>query len=149
MVAQGRPRVPSIVPLLNPVVHRLLGRGVPLGPNALITVRGRRSGLPRTTGVAVIENHGRRWIVGTFGEVNWVRNLRAAGEVVLSAGGRRETVHAVELSQPEATAFFKDVLVPYIGDSAIKRWLLGLLGARDILADPAGAAALRPVFELR
>ena len=38
----------------------------------------------RTTPVALVEIGDRRWVVGTFGEVNWVRNLRAAGEAALS-----------------------------------------------------------------
>ena len=40
----------------------LLAAGVPLGANGLITIRGRKSGLPRTTPVAVIAVSGRRWV---------------------------------------------------------------------------------------
>ncbi len=40
----GRP--PRIVQLLNPIARRLLAAGVPMGVNALVTVAGRRSGLP-------------------------------------------------------------------------------------------------------
>ena len=66
----GNTRVPFFVPLFNPVTRRLLGVGVPLGPNALLTVRGRTSGLPRTTPVALLVIDGRRWVIGTFGDVN-------------------------------------------------------------------------------
>src|SRR5260370_42497431 len=48
------PRVPFFVPFFNPIARRLLGVGVPMGPNALLTVRGRTSGLPRGTPVAVL-----------------------------------------------------------------------------------------------
>ncbi len=58
-------------------------------------------------------------------------------------------MQAVELTQAEVAGFFANVVVPYVGNSAIKRWLLGLLGASDILRDPSGAATSRPVFELR
>ena len=34
--------VPRIVPLLNPLVRRFMGAGLPFGPNVLLTVRGRR-----------------------------------------------------------------------------------------------------------
>ena len=51
-VQPGRP--PGIVPLLNPVLRRLLAAGVPLGPNALLTVRGRRTGQLRTTPLAIM-----------------------------------------------------------------------------------------------
>ena len=149
MVTQPQLHVPSFVPVLNPLLRRLIRMGVPMGPNALITVRGRKSGIPRTTAVAVIETGRRRWVVGTFGDVNWVRNLRAAGEAVLTRGRRREQVHAVELNPVEAKRFFADVLIPYVGTSALRRSLLGLLGAAGILDDPDGAAAERPVFELK
>ena len=149
MVTQSRLNVPSFVSVLNPVLRRLLRMGVPLGPNALLTVRGRKSGVMRTNPVAVVDRGGRRWVIGTFGDVNWVRNLRAAGEAVVVSGGRRETVHAVELTRTEGADFFSNVLGPYVGSSAMKRAVLGMLGAGDILDDPAGAALSRPVFELR
>ena len=149
MVAQTRLRVPSFVPVLNPLLRRLIRLGVPMGPNGLITVRGRKSGTPRTTAVAVIESGGRRWVVGTFGDVNWVRNLRVAGEAIVVKGRRRETLHSTELNRDEARAFFTDVVVPYVGSSALRRFLLAMLGAADILEDPARAAMDRPVFELR
>jgi hypothetical protein len=40
---------------------------VPMGPNALITVCGRRSALPRTTPITLIESAGRRWVLAPFG----------------------------------------------------------------------------------
>jgi deazaflavin-dependent oxidoreductase (nitroreductase family) len=143
------PRIPSIVPLFSPIALRLMRLGVPMGPNVLLTVRGRKSGVERTTPVAMVKVDGRRWIIGTFGEVNWVRNLRAAGEGILTAGRRKESVRAVELSHSETETFFADVLGPYVRRLPLGRWLLGsVLGARDILDDPHGAAAHLPVFEL-
>jgi deazaflavin-dependent oxidoreductase (nitroreductase family) len=122
--------------------------GALMGPNALITVRGRKTGQPRTTPVALVEINGKRWVIGTFGEVNWVRNLRAAGAATLSVGSRREEVRSVELTPEEGAAFFRDVIGPYVRRMRIGRLLLSVLRSRDILDDPAGAAARRPVFEL-
>src|SRR5207249_11762621 len=76
--------VPAFVSIFNPIASRLLRIGTPLGPNALLTVRGRKSGQLRTTPVALVEVHGRRWVQSPFGDVNWVRNLRAAGEATRS-----------------------------------------------------------------
>ncbi len=143
-------RVPRFVPFFNPLAMRLLRRGRLMGPNTLLTVRGRKSGELRTTPVALVELEGRRWIIGTFGETNWVRNLRAAGEGAIAAGELRETVHARELGRDEAAAFFSSTLKPYVAGipMGMGRVLLGILGAGDIFEDPAGAASHRPVFEL-
>jgi deazaflavin-dependent oxidoreductase (nitroreductase family) len=147
--AQPMTRVPSFVGVFSPIAQRLLRIGIPLGPNALITISGRRSGLPRTTPVALVEIGGRRWVLGTFGEVNWVRNLRAAHEATITVGKRRERVAASELSRGDAADFFSDVLGPYIRRVPLGRWMIGsVLGAREILENPTEAAARRPVFEL-
>ena len=148
MAAKPATRVPSIVPFFNPLARRLLGRGVPLGPNALLTVRGRKSGVDRTTPVAVVELQGRRWVIGTFGDVNWVRNLRAAREARLAIGSKVAPFTADELTPEEATRFFSQVLGPYVRGMALGPLLLRLLNARDVLSDPAAAAATRPMFEL-
>jgi deazaflavin-dependent oxidoreductase (nitroreductase family) len=147
-IRNASPRVPFFVPLFNPIARRLLRVGVPLGPNALLTVRGRTSGVDRTTPVAVVAIGGRRWLIGTFGEVNWVRNLRAAHEATLTINRRPEPVQAVELSQQEASSFFKDVLTPYVSQLPLGRFLLGTLGAKELLTDPDAAAQHHPVFEL-
>jgi deazaflavin-dependent oxidoreductase (nitroreductase family) len=146
-------QAPALVRYSNPLTRRLLRVGVPMGPNLLLTVRGRATGQPRTAPVAVVEVDGRRWIVGAYGEVQWVRNLRAAGEADIEVRGRREHVIAVALDRDEATAFFRDVLQPYVRSFPLLgrvfgRLLFGLV-APEILTDPARAAELRPVFELR
>ena len=141
-------RVPSFVPLLNPIARRLLKVGPLLGPNALITVRGRKSGMPRTTPVALLEIDGRRWVIGTFGETNWVRNLRAAREATLTIGRRREQIRADELDVEARAAFFRDVVGPYVRRIRIGALLLSVLGAKEVLDDPRAAAEKRPVFEL-
>ena len=148
-VRQRAPHVPFLVPILNPIARRLLRVGIRMGPNALLTVRGRKSGQPHTTPVALVEVHGRRWVQSPFGEVNWVRNLRAAREARITINRRSESVEAVELSTAETARFFKEVLGPYVGRIPMGRWLLSLLGGGDILADPDAAAARHPVFELK
>ena len=145
----SKTRVPSFVGVFNPIAQKLLGIGVPLGPNALITVRGRTSGLPRSTPVALVEIQGRRWVIGTFGDVNWVRNLRAARAATITVGKRREAVTAIELSPREGADFFAQVLGPYVRRMRLGRFLIGsVLGAGEILDDPELAASRRPVFEL-
>ena len=144
------PRKPAAVRFFDPIARRLLGAGIPMGPNALITTRGRKSGLPRTTPVALVELEGQRWIQSPFGEVNWVRNLRASGRATLRLGSRQEEVSATELGTDEAATFYAERLGPYFRRiPAPVRWAMGsLIGMQTILEDPARAALEHPVFEL-
>lgn len=146
---ESRAHVPAFVGFFNSIAQRMLGIGVPMGPNALITVRGRKSGEPRMTPIALIEIGGRRWVSSPFGDVNWVRNLRAAGEASLTVGRREQLVKAIELSTEAKAVFFRDVFGPYVRRQPLGPWIFGsVLGAKDILEDPSGAAERHPVFEL-
>src|SRR3954467_10378371 len=100
-------RVPRYVPLFNPVTRFLLRAGVPLGFNGLLTIRGRKTGLLRTTPIAIIEVDGRRRGGSPWGEVNWVRNLRAAGRAMVTKRGEEVDVQATELDETERVAFFR------------------------------------------
>ena len=88
---------PWWVTVFNPIARRVLATGIPLSFNGLMTIRGRQSGLPRTTPLAIIEVSGRRWVWSPWGEVHWVRNLRAAGRATIEFRGRKEDVSATEL----------------------------------------------------
>lgn len=147
---EARPAsAPRFVSLFNPLGRRLASAGL-LGPNALLTVRGRKSGLQRTTPVFFVQIDGQRWVVATFGDVNWARNLRAAGEAVVTVKRRSERVHARELSPGERARFFRERLGPFVHriPLGLGPMLLRILGATDIATDPEAAAQWRPVFEL-
>jgi hypothetical protein len=57
--------------------------------------------------VTLVEEDGRRWLVAPYGEVNWVRNARAAGRVMLSRGRHTEIVRIVELGAQEGAPVLK------------------------------------------
>ena len=141
------PAAPSWVTVFNPIARRLLRAGVPMGPNALITVRGRTSGEPRSTPLAIIDFEGRRWIWSPWGDVHWVRNLRAAGTASLTVRGRTEDVRATELDPAERVAFFRDVLAPVATAMPFGRSFVRVVDGVD-LRDPVLAADGRRVFEL-
>lgn len=77
-------------------------------PMYLFTVRGRTSGLPRTVVLAIMERNGKRYVGSPYGIVDWVRNLRAAGEAILTRGRRAETVNARELPKDEAALVLRE-----------------------------------------
>jgi deazaflavin-dependent oxidoreductase (nitroreductase family) len=136
------------VTMFTPIAKALLGAGVPLGFNGLITVRGRNSGLPRTTPVAIIAVAGRRWIWAPWGDVHWVRNLRAAGSATITVRGQDEDVSATELDRSQRLEFFRDVLGPVARGMPFGYSFIRIVDGVD-LNDPTEAADGRPVFELR
>jgi len=152
-IQQPLARAPFVIRFPGPIVRRLLRFGIPMGPNGLLTARGRISGQPRTQPLAVVEFEGRRYVVGLVGDVNWCRNLRAHPDAELELHGRSEPVRAVELSREQAESFFGDVLVRYRRQLPLF-WRVGVGvlirgAAPEIHSDPAQAAIRRPVFELQ
>lgn len=110
-------KAPSFVRVGNVMTTALLRVGVklvgPFGlfgayPMYLLTVRGRKSGQPRTVPIVVVERHGQRYVTSPYGIVDWVRNLRAAGEATLTRGRRSEAVTARELPKSEAALVLRD-----------------------------------------
>jgi deazaflavin-dependent oxidoreductase (nitroreductase family) len=99
--------------LVNPVFSRYLGVGLPGGPNALLMVRGRSSGRLYGAPVAMMEFQDRRFVQAAFGEVSWVRNLRAAGQARFTRGRQSAVVDAVELAPETAGALMLEALAPY------------------------------------
>ncbi len=135
------------VTLFSPILKFLLTAGVPLGINGLITIRGRKSGLPRTTPLAIVQVSGRRWVWAPWGEVDWVRNLRAAGRATITVRRRSEDVLATELDETQRLAFFRDVLGPLARGIPFGVQFIRIVDGVD-LAHPVEAAEGRRVFEL-
>ena len=138
---------PPWVTFFNPIAKFLLAAGIPLGPNGLITIRGRKSGLPRMTPVAIIEYEGRRWVWAPWGEVQWVRNLRAAGRATITVRHRTEEVRATELDFTQRVWFFRDILGPLARRIPFGVWFSRLADQVD-LDHPLEVAESRCVFEL-
>ncbi len=103
-------QVPRFVRPGNVLMTALMRAGFKVGLIHLLTVRGRKSGQPRTTPIAVVEQNGKRYLAAPYGIVDWVRNLRAAGEAVLTRGRRSETVTALELPPSEAGLFLQGLI---------------------------------------
>jgi len=142
-----RLRVLRRLPFLNAIRKSLLAAGVPLGFNGLLTVRGRKSGLPRTTPVAIIAASGKRWIWAPWGEVQWVRNLRAAGHATITLRRQTEEVSATELDPAQRIGYFRDILAPLARRIPFGVQFIRIMDGVD-LNNPLAAAEGRPVFEL-
>lgn len=108
---------PRFVRVANVLTISLLRAGLPIvGPGLfigkyrmyLLTVRGRKSGLPRTVPIAIMERDGRRYVGSPYGIVDWVRNIRAAGEAILTRKRRSETVKAQEVPPDQAAPILRE-----------------------------------------
>ncbi len=113
----------SWMPKLLPVIVRLdqtmvrLTRGrFPLLrlaglPEVYLTVKGRKSGIPRTTPLLYAPHQGKILIAGSFwGNPKlpvWVLNLRAAGEAEVQVRGKRHRVTAREVTGDERAELWK------------------------------------------
>ena len=103
----AKTKPPFFLTTFNTIIKTLLRVGVKIGDMTLLTVRGRKSGEPRTTPIWVTEQNGQRWVISPYGQVQWVRNLRAAGEATLTRGRHIERVSVVEPGPQEAAPLLK------------------------------------------
>jgi deazaflavin-dependent oxidoreductase (nitroreductase family) len=91
----------------------MLRRGLKIGSQYLLSVRGRKSGVVRSTPVSVATVGHERYIVAAFSDAAWVGNVRVAGEGTLRRGRSEERVRLTELSvadrEPALRAFLEQV----------------------------------------
>jgi hypothetical protein len=100
--------------VFNPFVHFLTRCGISVWGARTLMVKGRTSGIARTTPVNVLTFEGKRYLIAPRGETQWVRNLRAAdGMGILLLGKKASPFIATELTDDEKPA----VLRAYL-----KRW---------------------------
>lgn len=142
-------QAPRFVRLANGLTKTLLRTGLPLSgfgyPMYLLTVRGRKSGQPRSTPVVIVEQEGKRYLLSPFGVVDWVRNLRASGIALFTRARRHEQVRAKELPTEEAGLVLRGLMT-----SGKNPPILGYFGvsAHSSAEDFGRAAVEHPVFVL-
>ena len=136
-------QVNSMVRFVNRVMIRLNRWGIAAPNSYVLTVRGRKTGKTYTAPVLLVEESDRRWLVSPYGEVSWVRNARAAGEVTLSRKGRLETLQ-IRAANPQESA---PILKQYIQREKIVQPYFDV--APDASLEAFAAEAPRhPVFQL-
>jgi deazaflavin-dependent oxidoreductase (nitroreductase family) len=104
-------RVTASVRINNAMISSLLRLGIKMWSFSLLTVRGRKSGKPIVTPIAIFVQERKRYLIASYGVVNWVRNLRAAGgEATLVCGRNIEKIRAIELEPEAAALVFREAL---------------------------------------
>jgi deazaflavin-dependent oxidoreductase (nitroreductase family) len=96
-------RVGLFVRANNAVMRSLISAGVRIGTFAVLTLPGRKTGRPVHVPLVVFSDGESRYLVASYGIVNWVRNLRAAeGRAQLRRGRTTEEITATELPPEQA-----------------------------------------------
>ncbi len=139
-------RMTGSLRVVSTIIANLLRIGLPVGPAVLLSVRGRKSGKIITIPVELVENGSSSFLVAAFGEVNWVRNLRAAGQAQLTRKRRTETIEVVELGAREAAPILKQFLKESQRVTFIKPYFN--VTAQASLADFEREALYHPVFRV-
>ncbi|WP_037346463.1 nitroreductase family deazaflavin-dependent oxidoreductase [Sciscionella sediminilitoris] len=122
-----------------------------------LTVPGRTTGEPRRAVVNVLRHEGADYLVAPRGQVQWVRNLRAAGGGRLRLGRTVREFTATELTDErltENTLLAENTEKPAVLRAYVRRWKFEIgvfftdIGPEDSLDRWAGVAARYPVFRL-
>jgi deazaflavin-dependent oxidoreductase (nitroreductase family) len=79
-----------------------INRGIGPSQLYLLTVLGRKTGVPHSTPVSVVVDGAARYLVAPYGEVEWVRNARTAGVVTLTRKGQSERFSVTPLAPVQA-----------------------------------------------
>jgi deazaflavin-dependent oxidoreductase (nitroreductase family) len=131
--------------VFNRAVAFLTARGVSVLGSRVLAVKGRTSGVWRSTPVNLLDHDGTRYLVSARGEGQWVRNLRVAGTGELRVGSRTEAFRGRELSDEEKVP----VLRAYL-----KRWKIEVgaffdgVGPDSSDAQIQSIAVKHPAFEV-
>lgn len=119
--------------------------GVSVAGSRLLRVRGRTSGQWREVPVNPLQRDGHTYLVAPRGHVQWVRNLRAAGEGELQLGRRHRRFTARELP---------DAAKPEILRAYLRKWSFEVdrffegVGAGASGEDLSAILPKHPVFEI-
>jgi len=128
----------------NKLFGLLVGLGFGLPHNYLVQVKGRKSGKTYSTPIDLLEFKGKRYLVAPRGRTQWVRNVEAAGEVVLRKGFLRRHFRVRPVDDGEKP----EVLKAYIDSfrRTVQRYFP--LPAGSPAQEFVRVAADYPVFEL-
>ena len=78
-----------------------------VGPIALLTTTGHKTGRTHTVPVVPVDHAGARWLVAPYGPVTWVDNVRATGTVSLRHGRQQHAYTVREATPDEAGPVLK------------------------------------------
>jgi deazaflavin-dependent oxidoreductase (nitroreductase family) len=133
--------------VFNGAISLLTRLGIGVWGARTLEVVGRKSGTPRHNPVNLLNFDGRHYLVAPRGEVEWVRNVRAAdGHLVLILGRRRQEWIATELVDGTKTEVLRQYLRRWKAEVGV---FFGGVGPDSTDEALTAIAPRHPVFELR
>jgi deazaflavin-dependent oxidoreductase (nitroreductase family) len=114
------------------------------GQQVALTTVGRKSGEPHSVPVSPLDINGVGYLVSPYGEVDWVRNVRADPKVRLRHGKQDREVTLAEV--PPARR--GDLLLEYWTDQKITRPYFDVPAGSPGASDFAKVADSHPVFRI-
>jgi len=106
---------------MNSFMGWLSGLGIGPKKQVQLTTRGRKSGLPRTVAVNVVEYNGNRYLVAPRGNTEWARNAVVNGEATVKHG-KSQDVRLVDVPAAERVP----IIQKYVKETAIVRKEFGV-----------------------
>lgn len=131
--------------IFNRAVAALTRAGVSVWGSRILVVRGRTSGLPRSTPVNLLTYDGDRYLVAPRGHTQWVRNLRVANEGELTLGRKVEHFTASEVADEDKVPILRAYLERWKAEVGV---FFAGVGAKSPEADVRRIAPDHPVFRI-
>lgn len=144
--ATAPPVFPTGMLTVGRIPAALLRWGVPMGPLRLLTTTGRSTGREHQLPVVVLRHDGADWLVSPFGDVAWVKNVRANDHARLGRGRRWADVTLAELD-PSDTAVLLRTYRRRFGAIPFVRAAFDATG-KDPVETFAAEADRHPVFAI-
>lgn len=94
----------------NVLITPLVRLGLARKRTHILTVPGRKSGRRYPTPVQLVIDDDGRWLVAPYGEREWAKNTRVAGEVALTRVGRITRYQIEEVGPDEAAPVLREYL---------------------------------------
>ena len=136
-------RPPRYLKPMNRIVKAMQRLGIRTGPAMILTVRGRKTGRPRSTPMTPFTYRGDMYTIAGYPGADWAANARAAGTGTLSRGRKSQEVTIVELDAEESRPVLREfpAQVP-VGVGFAKRSGLVRDGSPDEFESLAGQLAV-------
>lgn len=144
-MAAGYDRPNAVARFANTVIRKLAEAGISIAGTRAISVRGRKSGKRRGVVINLLTVDRVDYLVSPRGNTEWVRNVRAAGEIEIGPRWRPRPARVVEVADDDKPEVLRRYLRRWYWQ--VKGYVAGLTPDSSD-EDLRRAAASIPVFSL-